>query len=339
MAKKKTDAEVTVRVARPGDEAGIAGLIALLAEYEKAPERCEATPEKVREQLFGDSPAAWALVAEADGRMAGMALYFRSFSTWLCKPGIHLEDLFVLPEYRRRGIGQALLRALAQQCIQQGAGRLEWTCLEWNELAKAQYRKIGAEPMEEWRTWRMEGKVIEDLAEGRLPDAPGQQAPAAMPAGDKVSVPSPGGDPVVIYTDGGCAPNPGTGAWAAVLLSGDRRKEISGGEYKTTNNRMELLAAINALEGLRKPCTVELHTDSQYVRRGITEWIGKWKRHGWRRGKEPVKNVELWKRLDEAAARHLIRWHWVEGHTGDVENERCDELCQEEIQRLKAAGK
>ena len=136
--------------------------------------------------------------------------------------------------------------------------------------------------------------------------------------------------PVVIYTDGACSGNPGPGGWGAILIYGDHRKEISDGEVETTNNRMELMAAIVALEALKRPSRVELHTDSSYLKNGITDWIERWKANGWRTAnKKPVKNVELWQRLDEARARHKIDWHWVRGHAGHPENERADELARE----------
>ena len=133
---------------------------------------------------------------------------------------------------------------------------------------------------------------------------------------------------VTIHTDGGCAPNPGPGGWGAVLRYGDQVRELRGGEPgPTTNNRMELTAAIMALETLKRPCRVELTTDSTYVRSGITEWIAGWKRNGWRTStRKPVKNVDLWQRLDQACARHDVRWHWVKGHAGNPDNERADEL-------------
>jgi ribonuclease HI len=135
---------------------------------------------------------------------------------------------------------------------------------------------------------------------------------------------------VHIYTDGGCQGNPGPGAWAAVLLSGEHRKELQGGELATTNNRMELQAAIEALKALKRPCEVILHTDSQYLRNGITKWIQGWKRNGWRtKDKSPVKNVEQWQALDEIVSRHQIDWRWVKGHAGNKWNERCDELANE----------
>lgn len=135
---------------------------------------------------------------------------------------------------------------------------------------------------------------------------------------------------IVIHTDGACSGNPGPGGWGAILESGAHRKEIKGGEAHTTNNRMELTAAIEALEALKSPSDVDLYTDSNYLRGGITSWINNWKRNGWRTAdKKPVKNVELWQRLDEAAARHAIRWHWVKGHVGHADNERADELARE----------
>jgi ribonuclease HI len=135
---------------------------------------------------------------------------------------------------------------------------------------------------------------------------------------------------VTIYTDGACAGNPGPGGWGAILISGSHRKELSGGEAATTNNRMELTAAISALEALKKPARVDIHTDSEYVKNGISAWIKGWKRTGWRTStRQPVKNVELWRRLDAAQACHEVHWHWVKGHAGHTENERADELARE----------
>lgn len=135
---------------------------------------------------------------------------------------------------------------------------------------------------------------------------------------------------VVIYTDGACAGNPGPGGWGAVLMSGGHRKELSGGEAATTNNRMELTAAIMALEALKRPSQVDLHTDSEYLRNGITAWIHGWRKRDWKTAdKKPVKNVELWQRLDAARSRHDVTWHWVRGHAGEIENERADELARE----------
>lgn len=142
--------------------------------------------------------------------------------------------------------------------------------------------------------------------------------------------------PVVIYTDGACSGNPGPGGWGAVLINGEHRKELSGGAAETTNNQMELMAAIQALEALKRPCRVELHTDSNYLRGGITSWIDTWKRNGWRTtNKKPVKNIELWQRLDEARARHDVAWHWVKGHAGVPENERADELARQGMEPYK----
>ena len=135
---------------------------------------------------------------------------------------------------------------------------------------------------------------------------------------------------VSIWTDGACSGNPGPGGWGALLRSGDHEKELSGGEVLTTNNRMELQAAIEALNALKGPSKVALHTDSQYVKGGITGWITGWKRNGWKTAaKKPVKNAELWRALDEACGRHEIAWHWVKGHSGHAENERADELARE----------
>jgi ribonuclease HI len=134
---------------------------------------------------------------------------------------------------------------------------------------------------------------------------------------------------VAVWTDGACSGNPGPGGWGAILCYEGREKELLGGEELTTNNRMELLAAISALEALSRPCAVDLHTDSQYLRGGVTGWINNWKRNGWRTAdKKPVKNEDLWRRLDEAAAQHDIAWKWVKGHAGDTMNERADELAR-----------
>lgn len=139
---------------------------------------------------------------------------------------------------------------------------------------------------------------------------------------------------VVIYTDGACSGNPGPGGWGAVLSYGEHTKEISGGEPETTNNRMELMAAIAALELLTRPCTIDLYTDSNYVRDGIMKWIHNWKRSGWKTSdKKPVKNQELWQRLDTALARHTVEWHWVKGHNGDPGNERADTLAREAVRK------
>ncbi len=134
---------------------------------------------------------------------------------------------------------------------------------------------------------------------------------------------------VTIHTDGACSGNPGPGGWGAILQWGDHTRELKGGEPHTTNNRMELMAAIMALEALRRACKVDLHTDSQYLRNGITSWIHTWKRNGWRTSdKKPVKNADLWQRLDAALAHHNIVWHWVRGHAGHDLNERADQLAR-----------
>jgi len=146
---------------------------------------------------------------------------------------------------------------------------------------------------------------------------------------------------VVIHTDGACSGNPGPGGWGAVLHHGATEKTLSGGELQTTNNRMELMAAIQALEALKKPCKVELHTDSQYVMKGISEWIHGWKRRGWKTAdNKPVKNDDLWKRLDAARLRHEVSWRWVKGHAGHEHNERADELARQGMaETLAAAGR
>jgi ribonuclease HI len=138
---------------------------------------------------------------------------------------------------------------------------------------------------------------------------------------------------VEIYTDGGCRPNPGVGGWGAILLYGGALRELSGGEPKTTNNRMELTAAVQALEALKRPCTVVMHTDSEYLRKGITSWLPQWKQKGWRRGRQPLKNKDLWQLLDSLVARHRIDWRWVQAHAGHPLNERCDELARIEIDK------
>ena len=135
---------------------------------------------------------------------------------------------------------------------------------------------------------------------------------------------------VIIHTDGACSGNPGPGGWGAIIRDGDKITEMKGGEAATTNNRMELLAAISALEALPGGTPAELHTDSQYLRDGITQWMHNWKKNGWRTSdKRPVKNVDLWKRLEAAAERHQVAWHWVRGHVGHDDNERADELARE----------
>jgi len=141
---------------------------------------------------------------------------------------------------------------------------------------------------------------------------------------------------VAIWTDGACSGNPGPGGWGAVLVYGDKQKLLKGGEALTTNNRMELMAAIEALSALSRPCAVDLHTDSQYVKGGITGWIHGWKKNGWKTAdKKPVKNVDLWLKLDEALARHKVTWHWVKGHAGNEANEKADELAREGMAPFK----
>ncbi|RCK26604.1 ribonuclease H [Thalassospira profundimaris] len=139
-----------------------------------------------------------------------------------------------------------------------------------------------------------------------------------------------GGDNhVEIYTDGACSGNPGPGGWGAILRFKGVEKELSGGDPETTNNRMEMMAAISALEALKRPCVVDIYTDSSYVRDGITKWIFGWQKRGWKTAdKKPVKNVELWQRLLDALKPHKVEWHWVRGHAGHPENERCDELAR-----------
>jgi len=142
-------------------------------------------------------------------------------------------------------------------------------------------------------------------------------------------------EPVEIYTDGACRGNPGPGGWGVVLRHKDREKTLYGGEPHTTNNRMELMAAIAGLEALKRSSKVALTTDSQYVKRGITEWIAEWKRRGWKTAdRKPVKNIDLWQRLDAVVVKHEVRWHWVRGHTGHVHNERADALANQAIDEL-----
>ncbi|MEJ2645966.1 MAG: ribonuclease HI [Gammaproteobacteria bacterium] len=142
-------------------------------------------------------------------------------------------------------------------------------------------------------------------------------------------------DKVEAFTDGACRGNPGPGGWGVLLRYGNHERTLHGGEPMTTNNRMELTAAICALEALKRPCQVTLTTDSQYVRKGITEWIADWKRRGWKTSaRKPVKNADLWQRLEAAAGRHQVEWHWVRGHTGHPENERADQLANRGIDEL-----
>lgn len=140
-----------------------------------------------------------------------------------------------------------------------------------------------------------------------------------------------------LYTDGACRGNPGPGGWGALLRANGRERELSGGDPATTNNRMELMAAIEGLLALRRSCEVDIYTDSEYLRRGITEWLPKWKASGWRTAaRKPVKNADLWRRLDEATAGHQLRWHWVKGHSGHVDNERADQLANRGLDAILA---
>ena len=142
---------------------------------------------------------------------------------------------------------------------------------------------------------------------------------------------------VEIFTDGACSGNPGIGGWGGILRYKETEKELSGGELETTNNRMELTAVIMALSALNKSCNISLYTDSQYVMKGITEWLDNWKKNGWKTSnkKQAVKNVDLWQQLDELVQKHEIRWIWVKGHNGHAENERCDALARAEVELLK----
>lgn len=142
-------------------------------------------------------------------------------------------------------------------------------------------------------------------------------------------------DKIEIYTDGACKGNPGVGGWGALLVSGEKEKELFGGEKESTNNRMELMAVIQALDALKRPCQIKLHTDSQYVLKGMTEWIQGWKAKGWKTAsRAPVKNVDLWQALDQAQARHKIEWIWVRGHTGHPGNERADQLANRGVESV-----
>jgi ribonuclease HI len=143
---------------------------------------------------------------------------------------------------------------------------------------------------------------------------------------------------IEIYTDGACSGNPGPGGWGAILRYNGKEKEINGGEADSTNNRMELMAAISALRALKEPCKVDLYTDSSYVRDGIGKWIIGWKRNGWKTAdKKPVKNLELWQMLDEARVPHNVTWHWIKGHAGHPENERADELARAGLEPFRAS--
>ena len=142
-------------------------------------------------------------------------------------------------------------------------------------------------------------------------------------------------DLLTIYTDGACKGNPGKGGWGALLTYGDNKRELCGGEKETTNNRMEMMAAIKALQSLKRQCNVALYTDSTYLRKGVLEWMKNWKKNGWKTAaKKPVKNVDLWQQLDLIIQQHNIEWHWVKGHSGDPGNERADELANKGIDTL-----
>ncbi len=142
---------------------------------------------------------------------------------------------------------------------------------------------------------------------------------------------------VRIYTDGACKGNPGPGGWGAILRADGKEKELFGGEAQTTNNRMEMTAVIRALEALKGPCEVEVYTDSQYVQKGISEWLPAWKRRGWRTAdKKPVKNADLWKELERVAGAHRVTWHWVKGHAGHPENERADALANRGVEEISS---
>lgn len=138
---------------------------------------------------------------------------------------------------------------------------------------------------------------------------------------------------VTIYSDGACEPNPGPGGWAALLRFGSVEKEISGGDSQTTNNRMELTAALKALQTLKRPCKIDFYTDSEYLRRGVTEWMAGWRKRGWKRKDGELANVDLWQALDQEIVRHIINWHWVRGHAGQAENERVDLLAKRAVPR------
>lgn len=144
---------------------------------------------------------------------------------------------------------------------------------------------------------------------------------------------------IEIFTDGACSGNPGPGGWGAILRVGAHEKELWGGEPATTNNRMEMTAVIRALQALKRPVSARVYTDSQYVQKGISEWIKGWKARGWKTAsKEPVKNEDLWRQLDQLASQHTLEWHWVRGHAGHVENERCDALARKGVDAVRAAG-
>ena len=141
---------------------------------------------------------------------------------------------------------------------------------------------------------------------------------------------------LTLYTDGACSGNPGPGGWACVLIYGGHEKELSGGAAETTNNRMEMTAALEGLKALKRPCKVEFYTDSNYLKDGVTQWLAGWKKRGWKTAtKKPVKNQDIWEQLDQVIQNHQIEWHWVKGHAGDEYNERCDELAREALEEFR----
>jgi ribonuclease HI len=187
---------------------------------------------------------------------------------------------------------------------------------------------------DEWWDELIVKKTFADFPEHQLEKFERSPAPPpAPPPGPPVE--TNGLKQVTVHTDGACRNNPGPGGWAAILRYGTHVKELSGAELATTNNRMELMAALAALRALKKKCAVEIFTDSKYLRDGITQWLAKWKRNGWRTiDRNPVKNQDLWQQLDEHCAQHQIAWRWLKGHAGHRENERCDQLARAEIARL-----
>ncbi len=337
MASKET----VIREARPDDIPVIVKMIHELAVYERAPEQCHATDAGLHRELFGPEPHVKGLVAEVDGALVGYALYFHNFSTWECAPGLYLEDVYVRPTARRKGLGKLFLQRLARIADENGCKRFEWQVLDWNTSARDFYHSLGAQAMVEWVPYRLEEDGIRKLAEGTV-SSPEKPRTTGQPYSDDdtekgtLRQPLDQRKTVTVHTDGGADPNPGTGAWAAVLRFDNKTRELFGGEHDTTNNRMEMTAAIRALEALKDPCVIHIHTDSQYLRNGITEWIKNWKRNNWRRGKDPVKNVDLWQSLDTLCEFHEVEWHWVKGHAGNVDNERADQICTETIAKLKA---
>jgi ribonuclease HI len=177
---------------------------------------------------------------------------------------------------------------------------------------------------------RLKAKKAEEAAGGAPAKSPAAKAAAPDEANEAAA------GRVQAWTDGACSGNPGPGGWGAILEWGGRRKELHGGEAHTTNNRMELMAAIMTLETLTRPCAIDLHTDSQYVKNGITSWIFGWKKKGWRTADgKPVKNEDLWRRLDAAVQRHQVTWRWVKGHAGDEMNERADALAREGVKEAR----